>query len=86
MALALALAESIAELNSASGAVALESLFLDEGFSTLDAETLSTVADAIQLLQDGKRLIGIVTHVQSLADEMPARIEIEKTVNGSRIR
>jgi DNA repair protein SbcC/Rad50 len=86
LALALALAESIAELNSANGAVALESLFLDEGFSTLDAETLSKVADAIQLLQDGKRLIGIVTHVQSLADEMPARIEIEKTVNGSRIR
>ena len=86
LALALALAESIAELNSAGGAVALESLFLDEGFSTLDTETLSTVADAIQLLQNGKRLIGIVTHVQSLADQMPTRIEIEKTVSGSRIR
>ena len=86
LALALALAESIAELNSARGAVALEPLFLDEGFSTLDAETLSKVADAIQLLQNGKRLIGIITHVQSLADQMPARIEIEKTLGGSRIR
>jgi exonuclease SbcC len=73
-------------LNSAGGAVALESLFLDEGFSTLDTETLSKVADAIQLLQDGKRLIGIVTHVQSLADQMPSRIEVEKTIGGSRIR
>lgn len=86
LALALALAKSIAELNHVSGATALESLFLDEGFSTLDTETLGKVADALQLLQDGKRLIGIVTHVQSLADEMPARIEIEKTVSGSRIR
>ncbi|MGD1093422.1 MAG: SMC family ATPase [Bryobacteraceae bacterium] len=86
LALALALAGSIAELNSAGGAVALESLFLDEGFSTLDTETLSKVADAIQLLQDGKRLIGIVTHVQSLADQMPSRIEVEKTIGGSRIR
>lgn len=86
LALALALAESIAELNSAGGVGALESLFLDEGFSTLDAETLSNVADAIQLLQNGKRLIGVVTHVQSLADQMPARIEVEKTVSGSRIR
>jgi exonuclease SbcC len=86
LALALALAESIAELNSAGGVGALESLFLDEGFSTLDAETLGNVADAIQLLQNGKRLIGIVTHVQSLADQMPTRIEVEKTVSGSRIR
>jgi exonuclease SbcC len=86
LALALALAESIAELNAAGGAGALESLFLDEGFSTLDAETLGNVADAIQLLQNGKRLIGVVTHVQSLADQMPMRIEVEKTVSGSRIR
>jgi exonuclease SbcC len=85
LALALALAESITQLNGERGAVNLESLFLDEGFSTLDSETLSKVADAIEVLQNGKRLIGIVTHVQSLADQMPVRIEIEKTVGGSRI-
>jgi DNA repair protein SbcC/Rad50 len=85
LSLALALAESIAELNSGGGTVALESLFLDEGFSTLDGETLNRVADAIQLLQNGNRLIGIITHVPSLADQMPARIEIEKTLSGSRI-
>jgi exonuclease SbcC len=85
LSLALALAESIAELNSEGGTVALESLFLDEGFSTLDGETLNRVADAIQLLQNGNRLIGIITHVPSLADQMPARIEIEKTLSGSRV-
>ena len=86
LSLALALAESMAELNSAGGAVALESLFLDEGFSTLDAESQSRVADALQVLQGGKRLIGIITHVQALADQMPARIEIERTLSGSRVR
>ena len=86
LSLALALAESIAELNAAGGAVALESLFLDEGFSTLDAESQSRVADALQVLQGGKRLIGIITHVQALADQMPARIEIERTLSGSRVR
>ena len=85
LSLALALAESIAELDSGGGTVALESLFLDEGFSTLDGETLNRVADAIQLLQNGNRLIGIITHVPSLADQMPARIEIEKTLSGSRV-
>jgi exonuclease SbcC len=86
LSLALALAESIAELNPAGGAVALESLFLDEGFSTLDAESQSRVADALQVLQGGKRLIGIITHVQALADQMPARIEVERTLSGSRVR
>ena len=86
LSLALALAESIAELNSAGGAVALESLFLDEGFSTLDAESQSRVADALQVLQGGTRLIGVITHVQALADQMPARIEIERTLSGSRVR
>ena len=85
LSLALALAESITQLNGEHGALSLESLFLDEGFSTLDSETLTRVADAIELLQDGNRLIGIITHVQSLADQMPVRIEIEKTVAGSRI-
>jgi exonuclease SbcC len=86
LSLALALAESLAELNLSGGAVALESLFLDEGFSTLDAESQSRVADALQVLQGGKRLIGVITHVQALADQMPARIEVERTLSGSRVR
>ena len=40
----------------------------------------------MQVLQGGKRLIGIITHVQALADQMPARIEIERTLSGSRVR
>ena len=85
LSLALALAQSIVELSGERGKAALESLFLDEGFSTLDSETLGKVADALPALQKKGRLIGVITHVESLADQLPARIQIEKTPTGSRI-
>lgn len=85
LSLALALAESITQLSGARGAVNLESLFLDEGFSTLDPETLGKVADALEVLHGGHRMVGIITHVASLAEQMPARIEILKGAGGSRI-
>lgn len=85
LSLALALAQSIVELSGERGKVALESLFLDEGFSTLDPETLSKVADALPALQKKGRLIGVITHVESLADELPDRIEVVKTPTGSKI-
>ncbi|HXM39616.1 MAG TPA: hypothetical protein VN924_00090 [Bryobacteraceae bacterium] len=58
---------------------------LGRAFPLSTNETLGKVADAIQILQNGRRLIGVITHVQSLADQMPARIEIEKTLGGSRV-
>ncbi len=85
LSLALALSQSIRDLSGEHGAVALESLFLDEGFSTLDPETLSKVADALPALQKKGRLIGIITHVEALAEQLPSRIEIEKTTTGSHI-
>jgi DNA repair protein SbcC/Rad50 len=84
LSLALALAQSIIELSGERGAVALESLFLDEGFSTLDAETLGK-ADALPALQKKGRLIGVITHVESLAEQLPSRIEVAKTLSGSYI-
>jgi DNA repair protein SbcC/Rad50 len=85
LSLALALAQSIVELSGERGKVALESLFLDEGFSTLDPETLGKVADALPALQKKGRLIGVITHVESLAEQLPERVEIVKTPTGSRI-
>ena len=85
LSLALALAQGIIELSGDRGAVALESLFLDEGFSTLDSETLSKVTDALPLLQTSGRMIGVITHVQSFAEQLPSQIEIVKTPTGSRI-
>ncbi len=78
--LALALAESLAELSTGGRAAeALESLFLDEGFGTLDGETLDVVVGALDALHGGQRLVGIVTHVRELAERLPARLEVRRT-------
>jgi DNA repair protein SbcC/Rad50 len=77
LALALALADRITEL-AADGAPALESIFLDEGFGTLDPETLDVVAGTIESLGHGERVVGIVTHVRELAERMPTRLLVRK--------
>ncbi|MDH3294189.1 MAG: SMC family ATPase [Acidimicrobiia bacterium] len=82
LSLALALADSIAELAPVD-APRLESMFLDEGFGTLDGATLDVVASAIEELASTGRMIGIVTHVRDLAERLPARFEVSKTVTGS---
>jgi exonuclease SbcC len=80
LALALALAESLARLSAGGRAVdALESLFLDEGFGALDGETLDTVVSALDALHGGQRLVGVVTHVRELAERMPARLEVRRS-------
>ncbi len=79
LALALALAESLARLSAGGRAVeALDSLFLDEGFGSLDGETLDAVVAALDALHGGQRLVGIVTHVRDLAERMPARLEVRR--------
>jgi exonuclease SbcC len=86
LALALALAEHLPSLAGSGHQAALESLFIDEGFSHLDAETLDTVANALEVLgQDRNRLIGVVTHVPALAERMPARITVHKSQAGSTV-
>jgi len=84
LALALALAEDIAEMATA-GAPRIESMFLDEGFGTLDPDTLDVVAAAIEELSASGRLIGIVTHIRDLADRMPVRFEVSKDATTSRV-
>ncbi len=77
LSLALALADSIAEL-APEGSPRLESIFLDEGFGTLDPETLDLVASAIEELGAAGRMVGLVTHIRELADRMPVRFEVTK--------
>ena len=81
LALALALADQVAGL-AAAGAARLESLFLDEGFGTLDPDTLDVVAAALDDLGARGRVVGIVTHVRELAERLPVRFEVRK-VGGS---
>ncbi|MGI9017512.1 MAG: AAA family ATPase [Euzebya sp.] len=83
LALALSLAEQIAE--SATGPVALESLFIDEGFGALDPETLDIAAGAIEQLGAGERTVGVITHVADMADRMPTQFVVKRTVGGSRV-
>ncbi len=84
LALALALADRIADL-AADGAATLESIFLDEGFGTLDPETLDVVAGTIESLGGGERVVGIVTHVPALADRMPVRFRVRKVGRTSTV-
>lgn len=83
LALALELSEQI---QGKSGRVHLDCIFIDEGFGTLDAETLETVAEAVEALGASGRLVGLITHVTELAQRMPDRIQVEKSNEGSRLR
>jgi len=82
LALALQLSEQIQQ---ASGAALLESLFIDEGFGTLDVESLNGAASAIESLHGGGRMVGIITHIRDLADRLPCRIEVDWHSDGSRV-
>ncbi|MBA3362169.1 MAG: SMC family ATPase [Acidimicrobiia bacterium] len=80
LALAIALADEVAA--AAGSHVALDSFFLDEGFGTLDTESLDVVARVIAELGAAGKTVGIVTHVEELADQMPVRYEVRR-VGGS---
>ncbi|MBA3349380.1 MAG: SMC family ATPase, partial [Actinobacteria bacterium] len=77
LSLALALAEHLSEL-AAGGAARLEAIFLDEGFGTLDSDTLDTVAATVENLASKDRMVGVVTHVRELADRVPVQYQVSK--------
>ena len=92
LSLALALAERLPELGAATRPTRLDSLFLDEGFGTLDEASLEAVADALDRLHlEGNspagsgRMIGVITHRPELAERMPSRIRVIKSQDGSRV-
>jgi exonuclease SbcC len=83
--LALAL-ELSAQVQKAAGTGRLDSLFIDEGFGTLDPETLDVVAQAIETLHAGGRMVGVITHIPELSQRLPARIVVSKDSRGSNFR
>ncbi len=83
LALALALADQVRSL-SVTDRARLDSLFLDEGFGTLDQEALRVVVDAIEQLGGDGRLVGVITHVRELAEHFP-RLEVTKSQRGSSV-
>lgn len=78
LSLALSLADHVAQLASGTSA-RLDALFLDEGFGTLDHDTLDVVATALEELGAQGRTVGLVTHVRELAERMPVRFEVRRT-------
>lgn len=84
LALALALADQVSSL-AAGGAARLESIFLDEGFGSLDPDTLDTVASAIEELGAGGRMVGLISHVAELAERVPARFLVTRDPAGSQV-
>ncbi|GAA2528235.1 SMC family ATPase [Pilimelia columellifera] len=84
LALALALSEQLAGMSSTSAS--LESIILDEGFGTLDAATLDTVAATLETLASrGDRMVGVVTHVPALAERAPVRFEVTRDARSARV-
>ncbi len=85
LALALALSRQVVQLSA--GLRDLNSMFLDEGFGTLDPETLDTVATTLErLAADKDRMVGLVTHVAALAERVPVRFVVSRDGATSTLR
>jgi exonuclease SbcC len=85
LALALALSSQLGAM-AAEGATRLESIFLDEGFGTLDEATLDVVASTLEnLAASGSRMVGVITHVPALAERVPVRFLVTRDGTGSHI-
>jgi exonuclease SbcC len=84
LALALALSSQMSALAGA-GAARLDSIFLDEGFGTLDPETLEVVATTLETLAQGQRMVGVVTHVAALAERVPVRFMVSRDARTSSV-
>ncbi|UNZ20668.1 SMC family ATPase [Streptomyces sp. 891-h] len=83
LALALGLADVVTE---EAGGTRLETLFIDEGFGTLDEQTLDEVLDVLDSLRERDRCVGIVSHVTDLRQRVPAQLEVVKARSGSTLR
>jgi exonuclease SbcC len=82
LALALGLADVV---RAEAGGAVVETLFVDEGFGSLDEESLDDVLGVLDGLRDGGRAIGLVSHVADLRDRVPARLEVRKDRSGSTL-
>jgi exonuclease SbcC len=82
----LALALGLADVVTAEAAgVTIEALFVDEGFGTLDEDTLEEVMTVLDGLREGGRLVGIVSHVAELRQRIPAQLHVRKARTGSTV-
>ena len=82
LALALGLAEAV---TAESGAAPVDALFVDEGFGSLDEQTLDEVMDVLDGLREGGRLVGLVSHVAELRARVPTQLVVRRGKRGSSV-
>ncbi len=83
LALALGLSD---EIHYASGGIKVDTLFVDEGFGTLDEDSLNSAMETLSTLTEGNRLVGIISHVQELKEKIGRKIIVSKDkANGSTV-
>jgi DNA repair protein SbcC/Rad50 len=82
LALALGVADAV---QSHSGGVQLDALFIDEGFGTLDAEALQLALDELDRLREGGRMVGVISHVGALRERIRVGVEVTRTDQGSTV-
>lgn len=81
LSLALGLSDVV---QSNAGGVSLDTMFVDEGFGTLDPQSLDNAIDSLLELQRGGRLVGIISHVEELKERIDAKLEVTSTAKGSK--
>ncbi|WP_405134862.1 AAA family ATPase [Nocardia sp. NBC_01388] len=82
LSLALGLADVVA---AESGGLVLDTLFIDEGFGSLDADTLDAVMGVLDELRSGGRVVGVVSHVDEMRQRIPSRLHVIRGRTGSRL-
>jgi exonuclease SbcC len=82
LALALGLADVVC---AEAGGARLESLFVDEGFGSLDSDSLDEVMDVLDGLREGGRIVGVVSHVGELRQRIPTQLHVRKHESGSTV-
>ena len=82
LALALGLSDVV---QARSGGIRLDAMFIDEGFGSLDENALNHAMALLDSLADGKRLIGVISHMPELKERIERRIEVRKTLTGAQI-
>ena len=83
LALALGLSDAV---QSFAGGIQIETMFIDEGFGSLDDESRQQAIATLAALAEGNRLVGIISHVGELREQIDRQIIVQKGVNGSKIR
>ncbi|WP_084127299.1 AAA family ATPase [Demequina sp. NBRC 110054] len=80
LSLALGLAETV---SAEAGGIQLDTLFIDEGFGSLDEETLEVAMATLEDLRDQGRTVGLISHVETMKEAIPAKLDVVKSADGS---